>query len=747
MPRRFITTVLIGILLALALPASAAVRYADARAAGNGSGTSWQNAHTTLAAAVAALNKGDTLYTRGDFYEAFAASSLDNVTWIGNSHVRQTRIFGLRAILSTDLTDETGGVFSFALAASPATVTYGYRQDTTGGTVTGIELGGTEIATAFAMAGMDVPEIPGAWYGHLVEETVSPTAPGDGEWGYSAGDVYVNPAGSPTAAQIAEAMRYGVTTSGVALTNCDRWTIRGVYCIAHGAEAEGRGSFYFSGCRFITLEDCVSVDAGYRAFNFAGDTGTDAPVGHILRRCVAMGDSMPNKPSNDTNFPLVFYNGSGSPTSGVRTEDVTILAYPWLGTTGAPTYTGYKFGGLYSHDGGGAATGMGDMEHTRLAILTMSQKLNAKHTLGMLWDTTAAAIPIADAATFTATIPDTYPIRIRRGVIYGEAGNLQNVSLRHVANVIPAPAGSLTNYEGLSKQNWLQVAATSSVYAESCVFSFRRHAETNYGMVLALNGALYMDQCAVGLISTGNAFSTDAIFRHSGTACPLRVRGCVFQRSTEAANAPFIYKAAGNDYDGIDFSSNWFDNFGTSGGSTYWYRNATTDQTLAAWVTAVDSGSDEKYHTDPGFAAITTGDLRLASGSVLEASYHVAPLAALEGLEGLATGTEYSGRYGPWQDFAWGSSSATAASTNPVWSAVLTMDATWIAGSDAIDLEWDEVTITVPTTNTDPVRVRIGGVAPVIWPEGFTITLKNIDLRRIEFLGTASDEVIIVAQD
>ena len=100
----------------------------------------WADAYTVKQDAIDALESGDTLSMDGVIYGGLPQlDGLDNITILmrdGPSGF--TRFMGVIPVELADLTDEGGGVFSFAAASAPPTVTYGYRQDDELGTVTGV---------------------------------------------------------------------------------------------------------------------------------------------------------------------------------------------------------------------------------------------------------------------------------------------------------------------------------------------------------------------------------------------------------------------------------------------------------------------------------------------------------------------------------------------------------------------------------------------------------------------------------
>jgi len=673
-----------------------ATYYARATATGANDGSSWADAFTSLSSASSAIDTGDTLLLDGTFRDALPQiASKDNVTVDGGQGPSGSTMFlGERKVEESDLTDETGGVWSFALASAPPTVTWDYKQDSTAGAITGVSTEADEIVDAFDGVLADRPSVQ-AFYGHLARSsTFTTTTPAEGFWSYASGRVYFNPPGSPAVAEVAEKIGYGSSDRGVYFQGCDDVTVRNLTVAGFGNPSGQRGSYYFAGCRNVTLEDCVSYDAGYRAFNIEGATGDTASLGHRVRRCVAAGDTIIGLTEN---YPFVVYNTQGSSDADALLEDCAIIAYPWLTTTGRPMLgstsgqtpfsQAYKPAGFYTHAGGSGATITG-ITLRRFVFLSMCQELNKKHhadsALGMFWASERVGLaPLTDTPAFTAGVWENYPVKIDGGLVYGTPGSHGNVSMRRVRILVPRPRGGLSNYYAASTgiNSWV-LANTSGAYSfyyQSCEMLFRRKNNGSGGIWqhLGSSNGTYIDSSLVvyDLDMGSGGFDTDCFVRNAASST-VRGIGSVFVSTGSGTGNGAIggghrhfmrlngSSGSGDyptgSYGGLDFEGCWF--FGFASGDTF-YRGATAigankGRTFAEFIDGVlgplnqEGVCVENLTTDPefrDFVTYTTGvagnDIRPEADGNLDTLLMDPPLAALSGVLGIA-GNSYDGLYG-----------------------------------------------------------------------------------------------------
>ena len=642
----------------------------------------WAGAYTSQAALVAALASGDKVLTDGDIIDGFPTiSGIDNLTIecsLGPSGY--TRIMGILPVAEGDITDEGGGIYSFAAASQPPTMAWNYQQDDTSGTVTGINTSKADIVQAYVDMPVDRPVIA-AWYGHLPRNaTFATTTPTEGRWGYTGGRVYVYPPGSPgSVAAVAASLGRGSTArGGFDLAGCDDPIIRGspeskLEIVGFGNAGAQNGSVFTNGCLRVTLEDIVSYDPGYRSFNLEGNTGGSVTLGHRVRRCIACGDTIVG---STTNNPFVVYNQDGASAADVVLSDCAIIAYPWLGVDGAPILgstsgdtpmsQAYKPGGFYTHAGAGNPP-MGGITLERFSMISMCQPLNAKHSLSMFWvDECIAQIPTAVFDTWDQTDPDDWPLQFAGGVVYGTPGNHLNTCLRRMRIIVPKPQGNLANYHNstVGKADWVLLSSSNtSIYYEACEILLRQKNTAAGGCwrsISATNG-LYMDLCTVVYDCPSVSFDSDCIYmRASGLpgAVNTRFRQCVFaQIGTNSTQRQFLRRVgtaptSGDDYpdltyQGLEVEACWFYQCGT----TLFYRGGSVSALGTSYADFINTGAGSPIDptgfliTDPEFADFANDDISPLADGALDTTVLSPSLASLSGVIGLYGGV-YSGLYG-----------------------------------------------------------------------------------------------------
>jgi len=658
--------------------------YVRADATGTGDGSSWTNAYTSLTDALAAINAGDILYTDGDFYEQPGTiTAKHRLTIVGNvGPSGQTRIFGIRIIDSADVTDNGGNVFSFVNpeTGDPATVTWDYQQDDTLGTVTGVTVMDAESVAAAAGTLIEVPSVR-AWYGHL--RKVSPTTtPGSGEWSMSGESVYVNPPEAVgSTVDFAAGVGVGRLGNGIALNACDDVTIRGVQVIAFGDENTQRGSFYTTGCLRLTLDDCVSYDAGYRGFNIEGATGDDGALGHRITGCLSAGDWAR---SGNTNNYFVVYNAEGAPGADVVFTNCHAVMYPWLETTGRPmagSVTGethettqYRPVFFYSHVGGSAISPIGDILFDRCAQWSQCQNLNSKHaSLGMFWQDEAwMRLLQSEIATTDYTDPDDYAVVCRNCLIVGDFNNC-NVRMDSCRMIVPSAKGGLSSYarsvtpESTSDYDWVLLASNESIYWRMCeVFAYGKDSATG-ALIRGLNNStslIYVPGCTIVYWLDSPSYDSNCIFR-PGPEHMIYAPGCVFvstgtgtgggalggnnrhfmryNTSTPGADWPT------DSYGGKTFDRCWWYGFS----ETFFFRNSSTTSSAYSHFADTAGGSpidntDHVFAVDPEFVDESIGDITPVIGGALDAARLSSGVPDLWGLVSVG-GVVYGDRYGSYQ--------------------------------------------------------------------------------------------------
>lgn len=400
--------------------------YANSLATGLNDGSSWDNGYTDLADAIAAMRSGDRLLTnstRAVPFSYVAITDLQVWQWYGDrGPSAETWIFG--GLLSNSWVDAGGGVFSLAgFSAEPYKVSYNHRQDS-GGAATGCTYDANKTR-AVERLGFTVAECE-VWLGMLTKTAGTQTAPGVGEYGYAAGTLYVNPAGSPTLAQIKALTYYSNPAFEhlVYITDSSDFVIRGVKTywspVANGNEGYGIRP---DNCHDFTIEDCQVHACGYHGIGPAGGySGNVGGYNGTVRRCLVntiTGDEFATKTLNG----VVFFQHSAPTQWGGNVGDRTlVICAPQFKDDGTPTVTGFSATPYLSHATTGSSyTGVlwkdcvgidfADEVATKTGVANSAIGCFATH---------------ANYPTATPTDPTTYAVRVVRCIGIGRMALQRN---------------------------------------------------------------------------------------------------------------------------------------------------------------------------------------------------------------------------------------------------------------------------------------------------------------------------------
>lgn len=360
-----------------------AIIYASSIATGPNNGTSWANAYTNLQTAINAMSAGDWLYTNAPWATPFKATF--TVTGKHGSRIigdqgpsGRTVVSG--AMVSASWVDAGGGVFSLGgFAAEPVHLAYDFKQDDYLGTVTGCTIT-PQIAAYVARLGWH-PSKARAWFGFLKKTAGTQSAPGEGEYGYSAGTVFVNPPGSPTLATMQPLTYFTTPTIGQLfdVSDCNGFKIEGMTCFWSPQTAGNNGyGISASNCVNSEIARCEFIASGWHPAGFQGGyTGNVGNYDCRMSDCLAngcTGDEIGNAGQNT----FVFYQHD-NPTRWGNNVGIRLIGIcnPRLLTTGRPAYDGFRANPFLSHSLSGTSyTGVAWID---CLGIDFSAQLIAKH--------------------------------------------------------------------------------------------------------------------------------------------------------------------------------------------------------------------------------------------------------------------------------------------------------------------------------------------------------------------------------
>jgi hypothetical protein len=551
--------------------------YADPTATGANDGSSWANAFTSLAAAVAATPAGGRLWTNSTEAAPFGPTSISvaasNITWeTDRGPAGETWISGANR---GAWTDEGGGVFSIALATAPTAVAYDYKRDDVAGTVTGVDLTEARIAREIRRRGVDPARLV-AWYGALRPSSpLATTTPAEGFYGHTSGRLYVNPPGTPTLSHVNDLTIWGTGANLFAVTAAvSGWTIQGrmtTFFSPSPAPASGYG-LRFTNAREMSVDGVLSIMSGYHSIGFVNSSGAR----NVIRNCHTTGYS-------PEGIPYVYYTSAQDlPRAGHHLDRACVMSWHLMDGSGVPISLTHRSQSSYSHTDGVRV--MSGIEYSDLLQVCFAGQIEAKHSI------TLTLTPGFVSAANTGDVWDqdneaSFGVKARGCVVLGHGGRLPpNISYIGCTWDRMGYGDDLTDLFALSTVGW--GTGAWNIRLTDCILRPGLHRYV--WSLFAANDTAWLDGCAVTLDTSAPPTHTLFQITEIGTANRLRFRNCTFDVQA-AGRGIFTYNNtvfAGDPYGPIQ----------SLGGNIYSDRvtvpirhtNGTSTIGIAAFMAAMD---------------------------------------------------------------------------------------------------------------------------------------------------------------
>lgn len=309
--------------------------YYRPSAAGANTGLDWTNAFTSRTGAQYDLNHGDGLR----FSSSAAAPFSGEATYTGLNNLDVTFDEGPDG--ETNTNGARSATFAGAgptytsttPAAEPQYVAFDYQFDNVLGSHTKYTFDGWDKLYV-ATNGVDIEDcvMP---YGFLKKNDATPTTPGAGEWGWSAGTLYVHPGDGATLADCNEKCVYAPGgENGFTFTDCNNLFARGrnvhtfLPGVAGGVGNKGYGTKVEGGAN-NRIDDGVGISCGLHTMG-AGGTSLN---GNRFRNHLAIGLS--GDSSGLMNQAVMAFSDSATPFEA-ESDGLTLIGAPHFCNTGLP---------------------------------------------------------------------------------------------------------------------------------------------------------------------------------------------------------------------------------------------------------------------------------------------------------------------------------------------------------------------------------------------------------------------------
>ncbi len=616
--RSRITPLLLLVLLATNAHAQRDL-YADASATGVADGSSWANAFPSLQQAANALLPGDTLMTRGTFYET-ATIGTEGVTVLGDTDPdRPTWIRGDRysALKNWIPAGQTGSYIHenisqlIGTTLKPGSVIYNYKRDDLVGSVTGIDL--RRFYSELPVSGA------GVYYGHLKKGTGATNVygtPGSWWWDFANDRLYV---------RIPDGETFDHTKLGVCINDknalsvtANNVRVSGVNTLCTPGFVNNRGyGIKGTGSISVTFENADIIDSGWHA---AG-VETESPYNCTLRNIRAWSSGVDIANSNN---PFVFFSATNRPDAGHLGEDLTFHAYPLLGVDGKPVASAFRPLVGLSHTSGLTAHRLGGITWRRLHLVDQLAQVEAKHNIQLT--TSGAAVVANDTPPFNSLDHDLYPIVVEDSIFEGP-GAVPSASIRYERCVF-VPGSSRVDGE-------YRITTTGPILLRACTLEIGQAGQAQAAAFFNLSNVarLYMDLCTI----------------HAEHDNPMRnlVRttygGIYARQSVFSAKNPTALMLIWQDGWEIFHSRQSFQQCYFAGPMTTAAHPWLAPKTQSWWLENIDA--DAIFGPTGVFVDPTGSNLRPVFGSALDTSRSANPLPDIIALTDI-DGRPYNQRYG-----------------------------------------------------------------------------------------------------
>jgi hypothetical protein len=457
------------------------------------SGATAALAKATFAAGAALLSNGDTLIIADDttYHEAQVTVTEDSITiQRSGDGTARPQIRGDVVVAPGSWTDAGSDIFTAAVTTEPEGVIYDWDDSL------------TTPAQSYHIA---------LHYGHLPRTAGTETAPGDGEWGWAANVLYVNPPAGADKPDTGGTWAWLRPGNGLLLNGCDGATVDGIdaylwieYATSNGYAIRG------ADCENCTIENGTFLDCGWHHVGFAG-TKT---VSNVIRNVLCAGH---NTDSASTANAIVFAGtDNGDLNRGNRCYDATVHASWLLNTSGTALRTAANgFVPVYSHGNSGNSSKTNDVEYHRLKVYgryVADERVNF-----------ATCNDVDDPSD--AADPETYNVRAYDGEwIVDRSGVIEDVSLQRVDiqfGTISANTAAVSTINRPFNLTACTLVCTIS-NALGRVFQLASDAATDANFI----------NCSIHLVtSTANA----SLIEISGSSGAVTMRRCLFSRADTGA--------------------------------------------------------------------------------------------------------------------------------------------------------------------------------------------------------------------